>query len=261
MKKFVTVLLGIVMLMSLECASTIWVVRNVISKDNIKYMLDKSNIIDEEFDSIDAELEGIVDKDELANEIISIAVDQFYYRAGVDSRKPNTDKLEKILEKYAEELEEKTGEKEEIPDMDEILDELDEEIYDDLFENIENNHLGFVIDIFFKNTLIFICIGIIIACLILIFALRKEFGVVLFHTGLVSILNGIYTGIITLGIKALSTADEELGYVFGNTFRISGVICLIFMVVGIASLVLSFVIKKNENTGISTTTKSPVNNQ
>ena len=259
MKKFITVLLGIVMLISLECASTVWIVRNVISKDNIKYMLDKSDVLDDAIEEIDEEFKDVIDTDEFVDEVISIAVDQFYYRAGSENKKPDLDKLDELLDEYIDKYEDKTGEKLEKPDVDELLAEIDDE-YDEIFEDIENENLTFVIDIFFKNTLIFIALGVIIVCLVLIFVLRKDFSVVLFHTGLVSLLTGFYTGLVTIALKLAAAAEEELSIVFGNTFRISGGICLAFFIIGIAGIVLSFVLKKQNNTTI-TTTKSPVTNQ
>lgn len=252
MKKFITVLLGIVMLISLECASTVWIVRNVISKDNIKYMLDKSNALDEALDDMPDELDGIIDEDKFIDEAINIAVDEFYYKVDSSNKKPNLDKLEEMIDEAIDKYEKKTGEKIERPDTSELTEEIDK-AFDEAFDEIEKNNLTFVLDIFFKNTLLFITIGIVVACLILIFVIRKDFNVVLFHTGLVSLLTGFYTGFITLALKLVSKAEEEAAVVFGNTFHISGIICLAFIIVGIASLVLSFVLKKQNNTNVTTT--------
>lgn len=258
MKKFVTVLLGIVMLMSLECASTVWIVRNIISKDNIKFMLEKADVLDKLYDEINADVKDVIDEEEVANEMISIAVDEFYYKIDSNNKKPNLDKLEELIDEAADKYEKKTGKKVDRPDVSELITELDEE-YDEMLEGMESENLTFILDVFFKNTLIFIAIGIIIACLILIFVIRKDFTVVLFHTGLVSLLNGFYTGLITIAFKLLASADEEFGIVFGNTFHISGAICMTFIIVGIVSLVASIVLKKQNNT--ITTTKSPVTEQ
>ena len=90
--------------------------------------------------------------------------------------------------------------------------------------------------------------GVIIVCLLLIFVIRKDFSVVLFHAGLVSLLTGLYTGLITLALKLVASAEEEAAIIFGNTFHIAGIISLVLLAFGIISLVLSFVIKNQNKT-------------
>ncbi len=254
MKKVANVFLGIIIFGALIVASVLMVGRQFLAPKNMVTLM---NIVAkdeggyEKFTDIldsDEKLGKYIDEKKLEKALSEYLSSYFKVQAGVLD-KMDSDDLEKVLDEAVEKYNKNADEKVAKSEVKDAISKLNKELETD---QVIDKDAKKVFEVIYSKT-IYICIGIIVLCLILIYVVCKRLDKVLFHLGLTSLINGIIIKLAggALGKFLEEELSDELQAMFnknligtvskvGITAMIVGVVCIV------ASIILKHQIDKEE---------------
>ena len=250
MKKVVNVFLGIIIFGALIVFSVLMIGRqflapknmvalmNIVAKDDGGY--DKFTDILEDSDS---KISEYIDEKKLEKALSEYLSSYFKVQAGVLD-KMDSDDLEKVLNEAVDKYNKNADEKIAKSEVKDAIAKLDKELKT---EQVVDKDVKKVFEVIYSKT-IYVCIGIIVLCLFLIYLVCKRLDKVLFHLGLTSLINGI---IIKLGGGAFGRVLEEdlpdeLQTMFNkNLMGTVSKIGITAIVIGVICIVASIIIKKS----------------
>ncbi len=250
MKKVVNVFLGIIIFGALIVFSVLMIGRqflapknmvalmNIVAKDDGGY--DKFTDILEDSDS---KISEYIDEKDLEKALSEYLSSYFKVQAGVLD-KMDSDDLEKVLDEAVDKYNKNADEKIAKSEVKDAIAKLDKELKT---EQVVDKDVKKVFEVIYSKT-IYVCIGIIVLCLFLIYLVCKRLDKVLFHLGLTSLINGI---IIKLGGGAFGRVLEEdlpdeLQTMFNkNLMGTVSKIGITAIVIGVICIVASIIIKKS----------------
>ncbi len=253
LKKILSTIISLMLLMAVTTISSIFVVRNLLSGDNLlgivnnsKINVDYSSIIpNSENNNLYQEIDEYIDTEQISEEIGNLITDYLKYSSSIPNAKaPNTDELKEIIKNSSSKYEEATGKKVNIEEINKQLDELEVKLTEDKTLT-QNDAYKQVFHFIYNDYYIYIAIGVILVCIILILILTK-FESLLKHLIAVSLFNGI--GNLAFGIvlnkvinletnKIANDLVNNLTNTFNNiaivSFAISGVLLIFYIIIKI----------------------------
>lgn len=266
MKKLLSGLLTLVMIVSTITATGLLIARTAfggnVMGEMLKVALDEvgvesydevlEEVLGEEYDS---DIEEYFDVDAFEKEFGQLASDYLQYSSGITSDKPDTEKLQELVENAIEKFEDKEDVEIDKTYVDEFFDTLESELE---ATEIADSEVTQVMSVIYSQGLLIGAIAITIVCLLCIYLLSKDISKTIKRAGIVSIVNGI----LVLGLgklidialnESLGTTEEiylDILEVITNLFNTSGIICI---VAGIILIVLAVFLKNKQKNEISTT--------
>jgi hypothetical protein len=249
MKKVANVFLGIIIFGALIVASVLMVGRQFLAPKNMVTLM---NIVAkdeggyEKFTDIldsDEKLGKYIDEKKLEKALSEYLSSYFKVQAGVLD-KMDSDDLEEVLHEAVDKYNKTADDKIAKSEVKDAIAKLDKELKT---EQVVDKDVKKVFEVIYSKT-IYVCIGIIVLCLFLIYLVCKRLDKVLFHLGLTSLINGI---IIKLGGGAFGRVLEEdlpdeLQTMFNkNLMGTVSKIGITAIVIGVICIVASIIIKKS----------------
>lgn len=251
-KKIISSFISLFVLMALIVISSIFIARSFLSGSNLMSLVDselaKENI--EITDIFSEEYEGIekyIDKKELKSEIGNLMSDYIKYSSGVpNAKKPNTDKISKLLNESVKKYEEKT--KNEVDNT--IIDNFLEDFEDSFIKKNDNEpieeNVAKIFKVIYSDSILTIFIVTIVVGLLLIIFINKSIISLAKYIAGITILNG---GLIMFLGKAissidLSTSKESIdNAMLDNIFALFSQISFVFLGIGIVIIITLIIIK------------------
>ncbi len=255
MKKLLSGLLTIIMFVALIFTTALFITRQAFGGDSMGKMMfavmaeengnNADNIIEGIMgDEYDEDIEEYFNIKKLEKELGNFVSDYFLYASGVNKDEPKLDKLRDLVDDAIEKYEDKEDVKIDDDEVDIFFDELEDELDDTEFLDDE---VADVMKIIFSGSLLYGSMAVVIVCLALIYVLNKDIKKTVKRAGIAFIIDGI----LVFGLGALlNTAigsEQELKSIIEivvNLFNTGAILCLIL---GIALIVVSKVLKKNTN--------------
>ena len=250
MKKVVNVFLGIIIFCSLIVFSVLMVGRKFLAPSNMTTLM---NIIAKDdggydkftdilYEGSNKELPDYIDEKKLEKALSEYLSSYFKVQAGVLD-KMDSDDLEKVLNEAVDKYNKNSDSKIAKEEVDKAINELNEELET---EQVVDKDVKKVFEVIYSKT-IYICLGIIILCLVLIYLVCKRLDKVLFHMGLTSLINGIivYLAGGAFGKFLEEEMSDELQQLFNKNFigTVSKV-GIMAIIIGVICIVASIVLKK-----------------
>jgi len=262
LKKIVSSLLSLILLLAITTICSIFVIRNSLSGDIILNILNNQNINNIDYLSLisdfnNKEYENIneyFDTKEITKELESIFINYLKYSSGIpDTNTPSTQSLKDLIKDTSSKYEQETGKSLNLEEINKQLDELEIKLAEKN-ELSSNNMYKKVFQFTYNNKYIYFAIAISIVCIIFIFLLNKLESLIK-HLITVFLFNGI--GNLSFGlalnkitnpeinssIKGLSTT---LTSIFNKIAIISFIIASILIVTFIAIKVVNLRKKRKE---------------
>lgn len=262
LKKIVSSLLSLILLLAITTICSIFVIRNLLSGDIILNILNSQNINNIDYLSLisdfnNKEYENIneyFDTKEITKELESIFINYLKYSSGIpDTNTPSTQSLKDLIKDTSSKYEQETGKSLNLEEINKQLDELEIKLAEKN-ELSSNNMYKKVFQFTYNNKYIYFAIAISIVCIIFIFLLNKLESLIK-HLITVFLFNGI--GNLSFGlalnkitnpeinssIKGLSTT---LTSIFNKIAIISFIIASILIVTFIAIKVVNLRKKRKE---------------
>ena len=269
MKKVANVFLGIIIFGALIVTSVLMVGRkflapsnmvtlmNIVAKDDGGY----EKFTDILYEGANKELPKYIDEKKLEKSLSEYLSSYFKVQAGVLDKMDSED-LEKVLNEAVDKYNKNADKKIAKEEITKAIKELDAELgKNDVIDKDTKKVFEFI----YSKTL-YICIGIIILCLVLIYIVCKRLDKVLFHLGLSSLINGIIIKLAGGAFGKLLDGEfsDELQQLFNKNFvgTISKV-GITAIIVGVVCIVASIVVKKqyekeNKPKQVEPTAEAPV---
>lgn len=200
LKKILSSILNLVLLIAITTLCAIFVARNLLSGDNligiiknpeVSNSFDYSTIIpDTENSELYKNLDEYIDTEQIGVELEKIIMDTLKYSSGIPGAEaPNIEELKEMIHNSRDKYEEATGEKINLEDVDKQLDELEDKLTsENSLSNNEKYKMAF--NFIYNDKYIYISIALIILCIILILLLN-EIESLIKHLIAVSIFNGV----------------------------------------------------------------------
>ncbi len=262
LKKIVSSLLSLILLLAITTICSIFVIRNLLSGDIILNILNNQNINNIDYFSLisdfnNKEYENIneyFDTKEITKELESIFINYLKYSSGIpDTNAPSTQSLKDLIKDTSSKYEQETGKSLNLEEINKQLDELEIKLAEKN-ELSSNNIYKKVFQFTYNNKYIYFAIAISIVCIILIFLLNKleslikHLITVFLFNGIGNLsfrlaLNKIINPEINSSIKGLSTT---LTSIFNKIAIISFIIASILIVTFIAIKVVNLRKKRKE---------------
>lgn len=262
LKKIVSSLLSLILLLAITTICSIFVIRNLLSGDIILNILNNQNINNIDYFSLisdfnNKEYENIneyFDTKEITKELESIVINYLKYSSGIpDTNTPSTQSLKDLIKDTSSKYEQETGKSLNLEEINKQLDELEIKLAEKN-ELSSNNIYKKVFQFTYNNKYIYFAIAISIVCIILIFLLNKleslikHLITVFLFNGIGNLsfglaLNKIINPEINSSIKGLSTT---LTSIFNKIAIISFIIASILIVTFIAIKVVNLRKKRKE---------------
>lgn len=262
LKKIVSSLLSLILLLAITTICSIFVIRNLLSGDIILNILNNQNINNIDYFSLisdfnNKEYENIneyFDTKEITKELESIFINYLKYSSGIpDTNTPSTQSLKDLIKDTSSKYEQETGKSLNLEEINKQLDELEIKLAEKN-ELSSNNMYKKVFQFTYNNKYIYFAIAISIVCIILIFLLNKleslikHLITVFLFNGIGNLsfglaLNKIINPEINSSIKGLSTT---LTNIFNKIAIISFIIASILIVTFIAIKVVNLRKKRKE---------------
>lgn len=196
------------------------------------------------------ELDKYIEKDILIDEMGKFLSDYFKYVGGAPgSERPSIEAFVDIIKEMIENYEKETGE--EIAndaDFEELYNELESSM-DALLNESFDEDVRIVFEIIYSQALLIGLIGAFVVCILLNYLIRKDWFIVMRHTGIVACFNGSIFIVCGVLVNYLAATEKEVSDVtmikcFVDNFYTIGFISLVISVI---LIVLSIVIKKKNN--------------
>lgn len=193
------------------------------------------------------ELDKYIEKDILIDEMGKFLSDYFKYVGGAPgAERPSIDGFVDIIKELVENYEKETGE--EIAndaDIEEFYNELESSM-DALLNESFDEDVRIVFEIIYSQALLIGLIGAFVVCILLNYLIRKDWFIVMRHTGIVACFNGSIFVVCGVLVNYLATRAEEASDVtmikcFVENFYTVGFISLVISTI---LIVLSVVLKK-----------------
>lgn len=251
LKKLLSSLVSLGLLLSITTICAIFVIRNILSGDTIANLLKNTISTNNSTDSNnylqelvgDNNINQYINIDELGMELSTIITDTIKYESGIPNiDKPSTEKLKEQLYSYAASYEEKTGEKFDYSTIDKGIEDLNLSLTQTNTIN-KNNNFKEAISIIYNNKYLYIAIFIAIVCLLLLLTVNK-FEDLLKELAFVALFNGIgYYGFqyaIKQIFKTPNSSTINILNIFNNIFN---KISLISFSVAATLIIIFFIIK------------------
>lgn len=262
LKKIVSSLLSLILLLAITTICSIFVIRNLLSGDIILNILNSQNINNIDYFSLisdfnNKEYENIneyFDTKEITKELESIVINYLKYSSGIpDTNTPSTQSLKDLIKDTSSKYEQETGKSLNLEEINKQLDELEIKLAEKN-ELSSNNMYKKVFQFIYNNKYIYFALAISIFCIILIFLLNKleslikHLITVFLFNGIGNLsfglaLNKIINPEINSSIKGLSTT---LTNIFNKIAIISFIIASILIVTFIAIKVVNLRKKRKE---------------
>lgn len=262
LKKIVSSLLSLILLLAITTICSIFVIRNSLSGDIILNILNNQNINNIDYLSLisdfnNKEYENIneyFDTKEITKELESIFINYLKYSSGIpDTNTPSTQSLKDLIKDTSSKYEQETGKSLNLEEINKQLDELEIKLAEKN-ELSSNNMYKKVFQFTYNNKYIYFAIAISIVCIIFIFLLNKleslikHLITVFLFNGIGNLsfglaLNKIINPEINSSIKGLSTT---LTSIFNKISIISFIIASILIVTFIAIKVVNLRKKRKE---------------
>lgn len=262
LKKIVSSLLSLILLLAITTICSIFVIRNLLSGDIILNILNNQNINNIDYFSLisdfnNKEYENIneyFDTKEITKELESIVINYLKYSSGIpDTNTPSTQSLKDLIKDTSSKYEQETGKSLNLEEINKQLDELEIKLAEKN-ELSSNNMYKKVFQFTYNNKYIYFAIAISIVCIIFIFLLNKleslikHLITVFLFNGIGNLsfglaLNKIINPEINSSIKGLSTT---LTSIFNKIAIISFIIASILIVTFIAIKVVNLRKKRKE---------------
>lgn len=262
LKKIVSSLLSLILLLAITTICSIFVIRNSLSGDIILNILNNQNINNIDYLSLisdfnNKEYENIneyFDTKEITKELESIFINYLKYSSGIpDTNTPSTQSLKDLIKDTSSKYEQETGKSLNLEEINKQLDELEIKLAEKN-ELSSNNMYKKVFQFTYNNKYIYFAIAISIVCIIFIFLLNKleslikHLITVFLFNGIGNLsfglaLNKIINPEINSSIKGLSTT---LTSIFNKIAIISFIIASILIVTFIAIKVVNLRKKRKE---------------
>lgn len=248
LKKIGSFLIGFVAVFIIGLFSILLAVRMFFSPASMakvgKVMLEEEiNWNDEGFEYLD--------KDLLIDEMGKFMSDYFRYVGGAPgAAKPTTEGFIKVIDEMVEKYEEENNvEVADDNDIQELYDELEYSL-DDLVNEPIDEDVKLVFGIVYSQPLFIGLIVAFIGCILLNYLLRKDWFIIMKHTGITFLFNAIIFVACGLLVNSVieaeleDAADMALASAFSSNFFTVGIVSLVSAVV---LIILSIVLKKNSN--------------
>lgn len=254
MKKFLTIIISIVMFFSIISFTTLLAIRSIFSKNGINEILsvgteelDMDTYVDEIFNSNpDAkELGKYVNIDEFSHAFSDYVADYLRYAAVSNGKQPSSDEMKRVIEDSVNKYEKENDVTLDDDLIDEVFDKFDDEMKEARTEIIDNNEAKVVFNVIYGNGYL-VALGISIVCLILIFVINMSIRTVCSFLGVVTIINGVMTFLMSVIIKFILETEESLkglASIVSTPFRNAA---LISLAIGIILLVVKVFIKQKK---------------
>lgn len=262
LKKIVSSLLSLILLLAITTICSIFVIRNSLSGDIILNILNNQNINNIDYFSLisdfnNKEYENIneyFDTKEITKELESIFINYLKYSSGIpDTNAPSTQSLKDLIKDTSSKYEQETGKSLNLEEINKQLEELEIKLAEKN-ELSSNNMYKKVFQFTYNNKYIYFAIAISIVCIIFIFLLNKleslikHLITVFLFNGIGNLsfglaLNKIINPEINSSIKGLSTT---LTSIFNKIAIISFIIASILIVTFIAIKVVNLRKKRKE---------------
>lgn len=254
MKKFVTVIISIIMLFCVISFTTLLSIRSIFSKNGINEILnegteklDMDTYIDEFFNSNEdtKELNKYIDVDEFSNAFSAYIADYLHYAAVDNGKQPSSDEMKKIIEDSVSKYEKENDVTLDMDIIDEVFDKFDDKMQEARTEVIDNNEVKILFEVIYGNGYL-IALGISIVCLVLIFLINMNIKTVCLSLGIVAIINGVMIFLMSAGLKIILETEDSLktlSNLVSSPFRKYAIISLIL---GIVLLVVRNFIKEKK---------------
>ena len=258
MKKVVNVFLGIIIFGALIVFSVLMIGRQFLAPKNMVALM---NIVAkdeggyEKFTDIledsDSKIGEYIDEKKLEKALSEYLSSYFKVQAGVLD-KMDSDDLEKVLNEAVDKYNKNADEKIARSEVKDAIAKLDKELET---EQVVDKDVKKVFEVIYSKT-IYLCIGIIVLCLFLIYLVCKRLDKVLFHLGLTSLINGIIIKFAggAFGKFLEEELPDELQTMFNkNLMGTVSKIGITAMVVGVVCIVASIIVKKSLESKMTTT--------
>ncbi len=273
MKTLGSILLTIIMFFASLGFTGLVVFRSICSTDNLTNLL--TGILEDEeiFEEADEifedvlgdeytpEIEKYFEKDELADVFAEFVRDYALYYVGVESEIPKTNEIQEFVEEAVKKYEKETGEKIDTSELDEYFDKVDKELKKEASNNEEiPKEVKMIASTIFSDALLYTLLAVIIVCAFLVFLITKAIHKPFRKIGIISIIDGalvLLLGLLLNTIKNIDTIENTLVDVINTLATSVTQTGLIFVGVGIVSVVVSVVLYNTRNKNI----EQPINNQ
>lgn len=218
LKKFLTLILSFIMLLSVTTACAIFIGKTFLSGPFLKSFAtnvvsvssNDSTLVEKIIgEKLNDDLKIKINEEKINEELGNLIVEFLKYSCGIEgSKKPNTSELQKRVEESIKEYEQITGK--------DIHDDVIEDFFNEIdrgLDNLEQNQeseLKQVLQFVYSNDLYKNSIIVAIGCFIFIYLLEKNLFIALKKSGVVGVINGL--GFIFLGIAlklALTNLTED----------------------------------------------------
>lgn len=237
MKKFLTVIISIVMFFSILSFTILFSIKNVFSKDKISEILnvgmeniEKDSLIDDIFNSNKdtKELGKYVDADEFSKAFTDYMAEYIMYATMDSDKQVSSENLRNIINDSINKYEKENDVTLDNSVIDELFDTFDKEMEESKNEITDTEEVRLIFDFIYSDYYL-IALAISIVCLILIFVINMSIKTVCTSLGVVTIINGVIVYLLSLVIKVAFEIEESvkaLGNVISSPYRIASYISI-----------------------------------